>query len=219
MTEEITLWGANSARAMRVHWMLHEFGLAYDCHPVGSRTGETQVPGYLAMNPKGKIPTLQHGAVTLSESAAIIQYIADAFPAPDDFFIPSNPGEAGRLAEWSYFVAMELDAHSLYVIRRHGSLAHIYGAAPDVIASAEAYFLKQVNAVADRMFAHGPYLMGNKLSTADIILMTCVDWARACEIDLPAHLLAFQARVRARAPYQAAFAVNYTDREISAFGT
>ena len=74
---DITVWGIGTPRTMRVHWMLAELGLAYDCRPITSRSGETMTAEFLALNPKHKIPVLRHGAMVLSESAAIITYLAD----------------------------------------------------------------------------------------------------------------------------------------------
>ena len=79
MSDRITVWGIGTARAMRVHWMLHESDLKYECRTIGARTGETQTPAYLSLNAKGKIPVFQHGGFTLSESVAIIRYIGRNF--------------------------------------------------------------------------------------------------------------------------------------------
>ena len=66
MTEKLILWGTTTGRAMRAHWVLHEFGLEYKSMPIGPRTGETQTAEYLEINPKGKAPALQHGDLTLT---------------------------------------------------------------------------------------------------------------------------------------------------------
>ena len=54
----LEVWGVGTTRTLRVHWMLHELGIDYETHRIQSRTGETQTAEYLALNPKGKIPTL-----------------------------------------------------------------------------------------------------------------------------------------------------------------
>ena len=85
MTENIILWGATTGRAMRAHWVLQEFSLPYETKPIGPRTGETQTAEYLAINPKGKVPTLQHGDLILTESVAILGYVTQNFDTPPDF--------------------------------------------------------------------------------------------------------------------------------------
>ena len=88
-------------------------------------------PDYLRLNPRHKIPTLQHGALLMTESAAIVHYLSRAVCAPAGFFAPTDPAQRAKIFEWCYFVMNELDGHTLYVIRRHVGLKHIYGEAPD----------------------------------------------------------------------------------------
>jgi glutathione S-transferase len=213
--DQITLWGHGSGRAMRVHWMLQELDLEYDVNPVGSRTGETLTETYTALNPKQKIPTLQHGDLVLTESPAIIAYLADAFDPPAGFYAPRDAVGRAKVNEWCVFVAMELDAHSLYLVRRHEGLPEIYGTAPVAVASAKEYYLKQLNAVSDRVAAAGTYLFGDAFSVADILLMSVLDWGRAVDIVLPNALTDYQLRVGERPAYQRAFALNYSDRDIA----
>ena len=211
----ITLWGHNSGRAMRVLWMLEELGLDYEHHPVGARTGETKTDDYTRLNPKQKIPTFRHGDLVLTESPAIVSYLVDAFNPPAGFHAPRDPAGRAKVNEWVVFVAMELDAHSLYVIRRHDALSDIYGKAPEAVASAKDYYLKQLNAVAPRVEAAGKYLFGDDFSIADIMLMTVLDWGRMYGIHLPPALGAYQRRVGERAAYRRAFERNYTDRTLA----
>ena len=215
MTEPtITLWGHNSGRAMRVLWMLEELGLDYAHHPLGARTGETKTDDYTRLNPKQKIPTFRHGDLVLTESPAIVTYLADAFDPPAGLYAPRDPAGRAKVNEWVVFVAMELDAHTLYVIRRHDALSDIYGKAPEAVASAKEYYLKQLAAVAPRVEAAGTYLFGDDFSIADIMLMTVLDWGRMYGIVLPSALGAYQRRVGERPAYMRAFERNYTDRTL-----
>ena len=209
----IEVWGISSTRTMRVHWLLREIGLDYTTHPIGSRTGETQTPGYLALNPRGKIPTLRHGDLVLTESAAILFYLAERFELPDGFHRPADAAGRARLAEWCWFVMTELDAHSLYLIRRHDGLKHIYGAAPQAVESAREYFSAQLGAMAPRIAAGRPWLLG-AFSLADIVLTTCLDWAAMYRIGLPAEAEDYRARVARRPAYRETMRFNYPDLEV-----
>ncbi|MDP6951313.1 MAG: glutathione S-transferase family protein, partial [Alphaproteobacteria bacterium] len=195
---DVEVWGANSTRSMRVVWTLLEFGVPFTHHAIGSRTGETLTETYKALNPKQKIPTFRHGELVLSESVAIAQYISEAFPAPEGLFVPDDAAGRARLMEWCSFAAMELDAHSLYLVRRHRDLAHIYGEAPEAVSSAFEYCEKQLTAMAPRVAAAAPYVLGARLSVADIVLMTCVDWAILYGATVPAPYLAYRERVAER---------------------
>jgi glutathione S-transferase len=127
MTHDLTLWGVGTSRTMRPHWMLLELGLEYEFHAIGSRTGETKTDEFLRINPRHKIPVLRHGSFTLTESAAIIQYLGETFARPELIAVPRDAESRAALNEWCYFIATELDAGSLYVMRRHVGLEHIYG--------------------------------------------------------------------------------------------
>lgn len=211
MSDDLTVWGVGTVRTMRVHWMLWEYGLDFECHHIGPRTGETQTADYLAINPRGKVPTLRHGDLLLTESAAIMGYLSEVFEAPADMLVPRDVATRAVHREWCYFIMTELDAHSLYTIRRHGDLKHIYGEAPVALASATEYFQKQLSAMAPRMAAGGPYLMGDRISIADMLLASCTDWAHRCEIAIPDVVRAHRERAAARPMYEKAFAFNYPD--------
>ncbi|MDP6352404.1 MAG: glutathione S-transferase family protein [Alphaproteobacteria bacterium] len=208
----LVVWGAESPRSMRVVWTALEMGLDFERRPVESRSGETTTAEYTALNPKQKIPTLRHGAMVLSESAAIVAYLTAAFPAPPGFLVPEDPVTRARLDEWCYFVMTELDAHTLYLIRRHDGLKHIYGDAPVAVESAKTYFRKQVDAVAGQVEAAGRYLLGEEFSAADIVMMTTLDWALFYGIALPPEMDAYRDRVALRPCYGEAMALNYPKR-------
>jgi Glutathione S-transferase len=209
MAHDLTVWGVGTPRTMRVHWMLLELGLEYECHPIQSRTGETHTDEFKRLNPRHKIPVLRHGSLVLTESAAIIQYLSEACPNSSDVYVPSDAVSRARLNEWCYFIMSELDAGSLYVVRRHDGLKQIYGEAPTAVESAKDYFLHNLEAMTARIGGDLPYLLGDRLSVADIILMTCLDWASSCGLSLPAPVAHYRQRVALRPVYQAALIKNF----------
>ena len=165
-----TLWGIGSARAFRVHWALHELSLDYETKPVRTRTPAMETPEFQAVSPRTKIPVFQDGDLKLFESCAIVTYLARTYDSDDCRLLPTDSAGRARCDEWSYFVAMELDGTSLYVIRRHGDLPEIYGEALAAVDCASEYFIRQI-AVPDAEFSDGrPYLLGEQFRTADIFL-------------------------------------------------
>ena len=197
----LALWGVGTTRALRAHWMLTELGVPYLSHRIQSRTGETLDPAYLKLNPRHKIPTLQHGALTLTESAAIIHYLAEIFEPRDHLFVPIDAMQRARLNEWCYFIMNELDGHALYVIRRHVGLKHIYGDAPKAVESAKIYFREQIEPLTPRFEELPVYLFGERLSIADMLLTTCLEWAESVGITVPLAVAAYCERVAARPAY------------------
>ena len=75
----LILWGDGTSRARAMHWMLHELDLDYEKRLIGARTGETHTSAFLRLNPGGKIPVLEDGELVLTESAAIITYLAEKY--------------------------------------------------------------------------------------------------------------------------------------------
>jgi len=208
MSDDLTLFGVGTSRTMRAHWILLELGLDYESLPIQSRSGETLTDEFRRLNPRHKIPVLQHGQFVLSESAAIVQYLSDTFADPSEFYAPRDARSRAELNEWCYFIVTELDAASLYVVRRHSDLAPIYGAAETAVGSAKTYFLHNLEAMAPRI-DRAPYLLGDRLSGADILLMTCLDWALVSGIALPKQAVDYRLRIAQRPAYRAALKRNF----------
>ena len=205
---KMTLWGAVSSRAWRVHWALIELGLDYEWVPVQSRSGETETPEYGRLNPRRKIPTFQDGDLVLTESPAIVTYLAETYGTPECQLIPLEQPARAKYFEWVSFVSMELDATSLYVLRRHEGLKHIYGDAPAANKTAREYFDKMIKASAEDLADGRHFLTGDQFTGADICMTTCLDWAERYECALPDAWLAYRERVRERPSYAASLAAN-----------
>jgi glutathione S-transferase len=200
----LLLWGCGTVRTFRAHWALHELGLTYDRRAIGSRTGETQTEQFLELNPKGKIPVLVDDDLVLTESAAIVRYLYQRYGnEPARSII-----EQARYDEWQSHILMELDAHTLYVMRKHGDLAKLYGEAPAAMKAAQEGFRRQA-AVAESRLRKSPYLLGGDFSGVDLLLTTCLDWAHAYHVQLEPTLDAWRQRQHSRPAYQAARRVNF----------
>ena len=208
MSHDLTLFGVGTSRTMRAHWMLLELGLDYESRPIGSRSGETLTDEFRRLNPRHKIPVLQHGSFLLTESAAIVQYLSETFADPARLYMPQDAQGRAALTEWCYFIMTELDAGSLYVVRRHDGLASIYGEAPAAVDSAKTYFLHNLEAMMPRI-ARARYLFGERLSIADVLLTTCLDWAAASDIALPQNVVRYRQRIAQRSAHQAALKRNF----------
>jgi glutathione S-transferase len=75
--QQLTIWGrANSVNVQKVLWCAEELGLSYRRIDAGMAFGRNTEPGYLAMNPNGRVPTLVDGDFVLWESNSIMRYFA-----------------------------------------------------------------------------------------------------------------------------------------------
>lgn len=198
----IQLWGAGTARTFRPMWMAEELGLEYELVPIGPRTGETRTPEFTALNPKQKIPLLIEGELRLTESLAICRYLRDTCPA-DALWRPQTSHERAREDEWCCYVYGELDETALYVMRRHDDLAAIYGEAPRAVSAAAGYAARHLSVI-DAHLAERRWLVGADFGLADLLLVTCLDWAEHCRIELTPRLREFRARASERPAYQRA---------------
>ncbi|MDE0176806.1 MAG: glutathione S-transferase family protein [Defluviicoccus sp.] len=211
-TQKLVLWGAGTMRTHRTLWLAEELGLDYEHRPIGPRTGETKTDEFLAINPRHKVPAMVHGDVCLTESAAIMTYMTETFPVPDRFYVPGDTLGRARLLEWCFFAMSELDANAIYNIRRHGDLVQEYGASPIAVRAAIEYFDHQLERMKERIVEAGEFLMGEKISIADILFMSCLDAGQRYELALPEFLRDYRIRMRSRPAYAETYPRNYGGR-------
>ena len=207
----LQIWGGATSRTVRAHWMCHELGLDYEAKLIGSRTGETQTEEFRALNPKEKIPVLVDGDLVLSESAAIVTYLGDTYGRDTGLVPAPYTRERALYNQWNSFVQMELDAHTLYVLRKHRDLANLYGEAPAAVDTAIAGFNKQV-AVADLALRDRDHLVGEQFTGADLMLSTTLSWAIAYGFELSPRLNEYNDLHRARPAFRSAAELNFSIR-------
>lgn len=167
MTKAPILYHCPQTRGGTTHWMNEELGAPCTLKLVNIRKQEQKTPDYLAINPMGKIPALVHDGVAVTEAAAICTYLADAYadkglaPALDD-------SQRGAYYRWIFFApgciepAM-LDKFSGSVRENPASIGH--GLVDDVLGTM------------DKALENGPYLLGDKFSTADVVFGSTLNFA------------------------------------------
>jgi len=69
------IYHAPNTRSVRIVWLLEELGLPYEIESFQLGDAKMRNPEYLKINPMGRVPTLEDGAVRLSESGAIVEYV------------------------------------------------------------------------------------------------------------------------------------------------
>jgi glutathione S-transferase len=110
----LTLYFAPGASSMAVHIALHEISVPFEARPLSFARSELRAPGFLALNPEGKVPTLLIDGRPLTEVAAILFYLAERFP--DAALLPEGDIETDAQAiSWMSFIAS-----TLHPARRRG---------------------------------------------------------------------------------------------------
>lgn len=97
----LTFYTNPMSRGGIVRWALHEVGADYQTQVVGYGE-EMKGDAYLAVNPMGKVPAIEHDGVVVTECAAICHYLAESFP---DAGLGPQPGELGAYFRWLFFAA------------------------------------------------------------------------------------------------------------------
>ena len=101
MSKELIFYTNPRSRGGIVHWMLEEIGCPYRVE-VKEYGTTMKAPDYLAINPMGKVPAIKHGDTVVTETPAILAYLADAFPEAG---LAPAPAERGEYYRWLFFGA------------------------------------------------------------------------------------------------------------------
>ena len=205
--KKIKLWGSKTARTLRPIWIAEELEIKYELLPIGPRTGETLSEEYTKLNPKQKIPFMEHGTFQLSESLAICKYLQNTFPS-NNLFIPQTPKDLAKEDEWCSFIYGELDETCLYVMRRHYDLTNIYGAAPNVVESCREYLKRQFRVI-EPYLEKKESILDQGFGLTDIFFMSCLDWATYYEFILPKNIAVYRDKISNRSAFKKAMEINF----------
>ncbi|WP_427023747.1 glutathione S-transferase family protein [Aureimonas ureilytica] len=107
MPDGLILYTNPMSRGRIVRWMLEEVGAPYEARILSYGEG-MKAPDFLALNPMGKVPTLVHEGVVVTEVAAICAYLAETFP--DAGLLPRSASERAAYYRWMFFAAGPLEA-------------------------------------------------------------------------------------------------------------
>lgn len=176
--------------------MLEELGLDYEAVDVDLMAGEGRRPEFLAKHPLGKIPVLEMpDGFRLFESAAIMTYLGDLYPASG--LVP-RPGTHERALhdQWVSFALTELDAH-LWTRSLHTSLLPPDLAVPDVARACERLYLRSCGVV-ERHLSDRTWLLDIGFTAADLLLGHVLMWGTSTGIVLEGTLEAYEKRLRDR---------------------
>lgn len=167
MTDDLVFYTHPNSRGRIVRWMLEEIGSPYRTELLDYGT-TMKAPEYLAINPMGKVPAIRHGGVVVTEAAAICAYLADAFPQARLAPPPGDPLR-GPYYRWMFFGAGPVEAAVTNKALgfeapedRKGLVG--YGSFADVMDALEG------------AVSHGPYLVGDSFTAADIYLGAQIGW-------------------------------------------
>jgi glutathione S-transferase len=199
----LKLYYAAQTRAGRPRWLLEEIGAPYELVRLDFQKGEQKSPEYLKVNPNGAVPALQDGDLTMWESGAICQYLADKFPdkrlAP-----PVGTPARGLYYQWIHYAMSGLEP-PLVAIFFHTMMRPEAERIPKVVEEARPQ-LAAVMKVIEQALAGRTHILGQDFTTADVMIGSTLVWARMMGIlsgDYPT-TNAYLDRLMARPAFQRA---------------
>ena len=192
-----TVIGSTASRTARVLWMLEELGQPYEHVPASPRS-----PGVARFNPAGKVPVLVEDGVPITDSTAILQYLADKHGALTH---PAGTLDRARQDSLTQFLLDEFDA-ALWMAARHSFILPAELRQAAVKDSLKWEFAQSQSTLVARM-GEGPFLMGAKMTVPDILLTHCGVWAQTAKFPISEPRLAeYLSRMQARPAFQRAMA-------------
>jgi glutathione S-transferase len=199
MDNTIIFHHAPMSRSNIVSWMLEELGVPYEVKPMSLERDDQKKPDYLAINPMGKVPAIEHKGVIITEAAAICAYLADEFPAAK-LSVPVGDPRRGLYFKWLFFGPGCLEQA---IIDRLDNRA----LAPARLSSYGDYD-SVMNTIAAAV-ATGPFLVGEQFTAADVVIGSGLQWGTFMKaVPTRPEFTAYLGRLQQRPALQRAFAKN-----------
>jgi glutathione S-transferase len=192
----ITLHHCHDARSFRALWALEEIGLAYELKllpfPPRYRARE-----YLEINPFGTVPLLTDGATRMTESAAIVQYLADRYGEPPLRVLPDEP-EYGAYLNGLHFGEATLTFPQTIVLR-YGQLEPEARRLPQAVADYGKWTIGRLRGL-ETWLGGAEHVAGSRFTAADISVAYALMLTQAVGLwdQAPASLQAYFERLSAR---------------------
>ncbi len=177
----LTLYYARNTCALATHIALEDAGADYVARRIDFATGEQRSPDYLKINPKGRVPALVTPRGVLTETPALLVYIAQTHPqarlAPLD--------DAFALAACQAFASyLASTVHVAHAHRPRGTRwADEPASLEDMKRKTPANMREGFRLIESQMF-RGPWAMGDDYSFVDPYLFTIAKWLPMHDIDV-----------------------------------
>ena len=189
------LYEFGPTRSLRVRWMLQELGVDFESVTINLMAGEHRRPEFLKINPAGKLPVLVDDDLVLTESVAIVLYLAEKYPHKG--LVPTDIKQRAQVNRWLLFTATELE-QPLWRISRHTALYPEHLRLPAEVSLARQDFTNMAAVMEDHMQGR-QFIVGETLTVADLVGAYTLDWANEVQLlnDFP-QLLGYIERMYAR---------------------
>jgi glutathione S-transferase len=145
--------------------------------------GEHKNPEYLALNPNGAVPTLVDGDFVLTESRAIMQYLASK--KPESGLLPLDEKTRADVARWQFWDAVHFSPHLAALAFERFLKGRMGMGDPDARRIEEALTnFRKFGAVLNKRLEGKTYVVGSGLTVADLTLASSLMYAKQAEVPL-----------------------------------
>jgi glutathione S-transferase len=167
MADNLVFYTNPMSRGRIVHWMLEEVGAPYRMEILSFDKNEHKAPAFLAINPMGKVPTIVHRGVVVTEAAAICTYLADAFPKAELAPALDDPAR-GTYLRWMFFGAGCIEPAIMDRMFERP-------AQPPPMSLGYGSYDATLNAL-EKAVTPGPFVLGERFSAVDVYLASQIGW-------------------------------------------
>ncbi|RMX06620.1 glutathione S-transferase [Corticibacter populi] len=176
-----TLFFAPGTCSLASHIALEESGLPFTAQRVDFAKNEQRSPAFLQLNPKGRVPALRTPDGILTETLAILAFIAQT--APERQLAPLDPPFAfAQMQAFNTFLAA-----TVHVAHAHGRRGSRWADAPASLADMKAkvpHTMGENFALIEHGMLQGPWVLGERYSVADPYLFTMAGWLESDGVEI-----------------------------------
>jgi len=186
---KLVFFHSPNTRSAGARVLLEELGVPYEMHVINMKAGDQRKPGYLKVNPMGKVPAVLHGDALITEQVALYIYLPDAFPEAGLAPGLTDPLRGPYLRWIAYYGSCFEPGVVDRALKRDP-------APPSMCPYGD--FDTMFKTLVDQLRA-GPYILGERFSAADLLWGLSLRWMTGFKIveGLP-EIMAYVERVSSR---------------------
>ena len=179
----LTLYYAPGTCALASHLALECSGAPYQAVRLDFKQQQQRSPEYLRVNPKGRVPALETDHGTLTETPALLQFIAQSFPAAqlapvDDAFL------LGKVNEFNSYLCSTVHVNHAHKGRGYRWVEAEDTAAIEAMKKKVPQTMGESFALIEEKMLQGPWVLGERFSTCDLYLYTIASWLEGDGVDV-----------------------------------
>lgn len=206
MKKHMRLYEFAPTRSIRVRWMLQELGIDFESVTVNIEASEHHHPEFLKLNSAGRVPVLVDDDLVLTESVAILLYLAEKYPHKG--LLPTDIKQRSQVYRWLLFTTVEIE-QPLWRIWYHTGVYPKHQRLSAEVSLARQDFTELVAVMEEHMQGR-QFIVGDTVTVADFACAYTLDWANEFRLlDECPHLLQYieQMYARPNAPLRIAAAL------------